>query len=105
MKRMDEQIKPVKGGFEIRRKPCLVCGEPPFGDEYCCGHKPTDEGTYYRNLVTGLEAVVTIETEGPKRCYHRIKLREPGAYTVTWRPAYDEACRVASGFVDGREAR
>jgi hypothetical protein len=32
------EIRPVKGGFMISRKPCAVCGEPAFGGEYCCGH-------------------------------------------------------------------
>jgi hypothetical protein len=32
-------ITKVKGGFQITRNPCVVCGEPPFGDEYACGHK------------------------------------------------------------------
>lgn len=36
MKNVD--ITPTKRGFKITRKPCVVCGEPPFGDEYCCGH-------------------------------------------------------------------
>jgi hypothetical protein len=31
-------IKKIPGGFEITRKPCVRCGEPPFGDEYACGH-------------------------------------------------------------------
>jgi hypothetical protein len=31
-------IKPVPGGFQITRPVCVECGEPPFGDEYCCGH-------------------------------------------------------------------
>jgi hypothetical protein len=34
-------IKPTKRGFEITRTPCVVCGEPPFGNEYCCGHPQT----------------------------------------------------------------
>lgn len=25
-------------GFNIERKPCVICGEPPLGDEYACGH-------------------------------------------------------------------
>ena len=32
-------IKRTKRGFKISRTPCLVCGEPPFGDEYACGHR------------------------------------------------------------------
>lgn len=31
-------ITPTKRGFVITRKPCVVCGEPPFGSEYACGH-------------------------------------------------------------------
>ena len=34
-------ITPTKHGFIIARTPCATCGEPPFGDEYCCGHVPT----------------------------------------------------------------
>ena len=30
-------IAPTKQGFAITRNPCPSCGEPPFGDEYCCG--------------------------------------------------------------------
>lgn len=32
-------ITVTKHGFKISRPVCIVCGEPPFGDEYCCGHK------------------------------------------------------------------
>lgn len=35
-------ITPTKRGFTITRKPCVVCGEPPFGSEYCCGHSQSD---------------------------------------------------------------
>lgn len=31
-------ITPTKRGFVISRPGCVVCGEPPFGSEYCCGH-------------------------------------------------------------------
>ncbi len=31
-------ITPTKHGFNIERKNCAVCGEPPFGSEYACGH-------------------------------------------------------------------
>jgi hypothetical protein len=34
-------IKKVPGGFQITRKPCIKCGEPPFGEEYACGHSQT----------------------------------------------------------------
>lgn len=34
-------ITKTKGGFTITRPACIVCGEPPFGDEYACGHSQT----------------------------------------------------------------
>lgn len=37
-------IKRVKGGFKITRPKCVVCGEPPFGDEYACGHQQKKNG-------------------------------------------------------------
>lgn len=36
---MSITIKPTNRGFVVTRIPCVVCGEPPFGDEYACGHK------------------------------------------------------------------
>lgn len=36
------EIKPTKTGFTITRRACVVCGEPPFGDEYCCGHNQSE---------------------------------------------------------------
>ncbi len=36
------RIEPSKGGFKITRDACKICGEPPFGGEYCCGHSQTD---------------------------------------------------------------
>ncbi len=35
------KIYPTKRGFSITRTACVVCGEPPFGDEYACGHPQT----------------------------------------------------------------
>ncbi len=32
------KITLTKDGFTVTREPCPVCGEPPFGDEYCCNH-------------------------------------------------------------------
>lgn len=37
------KITPTKTGFMITRTPCVVCDEPPFGDEYCCGHEQPEE--------------------------------------------------------------
>jgi hypothetical protein len=31
-------IHKIPGGFLIKRPACATCGEPPLGDEYCCGH-------------------------------------------------------------------
>lgn len=31
-------LYPTPRGFEITRRACVVCGEPPFGDEHYCGH-------------------------------------------------------------------
>lgn len=36
LKSAEVRIKKVEGGFEITRRPCQTCGEPPFGDVYCC---------------------------------------------------------------------
>ena len=35
---MTARITKTKHGFKITHRVCSVCGEPPFGGEYCCGH-------------------------------------------------------------------
>lgn len=37
-------ITPTKRGFVMSRVACVVCGEPPFGNEYCCGHEQSTVG-------------------------------------------------------------
>ncbi len=32
------KITKTKNGFKIERTACVICDEPPFGGEYCCGH-------------------------------------------------------------------
>lgn len=36
---MHAKLERIRGGFKITRPVCPVCGEPPFGGEYCCGHE------------------------------------------------------------------
>ena len=50
------KITPTKRGFKVERTPCVVCGEPPFGDEYCCGHTqflPQRIKATYKGAVLG----------------------------------------------------
>lgn len=47
------KIKKTKDGFDITRTPCVVCGELPFGDDYCCGH-PQVEVTLSATDVTAM---------------------------------------------------
>lgn len=39
-------IKATKRGFDITRAACVVCGEPPFGQEYCCGHSQAQQTSH-----------------------------------------------------------
>jgi hypothetical protein len=54
------KITPTKRGFEISRASCPVCGEPPFGGEYCCGHaqRPLAKGDKVMSKETGWTGTV-----------------------------------------------
>ena len=58
------------------------------------------DATVYRNHLNGRKATITTEDEGPKRCWQRIEMLTDDTLTITWRPKYNEACRVASEWVN-----
>ena len=45
-------LTPTKRGFKVTRQACIVCGEPPFGTEYCCGHSQEPKKAKAPSLAT-----------------------------------------------------
>lgn len=56
--------------------------------------------TVYTNILNGRKATVTTEKDGFRRCQQRIEMTDTDTITITWKPRYNEACRLAVEWVN-----